>query len=88
MKQRVLSKTSPFHVKKNSVILSDIVPPFSSPRRATGEDKFFVFSSLFLPASDEKPGGHAMQATPIGHLAPHRDRAGRPHSPCATIGQG
>jgi hypothetical protein len=28
-----------------------------------------------------------MQATPIGHLAPHRDRAGRPHSPCATIGR-
>jgi len=38
-------------LKKNSVTLSDTVPPFSSPRRATEEDKFFVFSSLFLPAS-------------------------------------
>jgi len=43
MKRCVLSKTTPFHVKKkgerNGVVLSDTVPLPSSPGRAAGEEK-------------------------------------------------
>jgi len=41
-----------------------------------------------MPPYNEKPGGHALQSTPIGHLAQRRGRAGRPRSPCAMIGRG
>jgi hypothetical protein len=34
-----------FFLKQNSVVLSDTISSSSSPGRATGEDKFFVFSS-------------------------------------------
>jgi hypothetical protein len=47
MKQCVLSKTKPFHIKKkdqNGVVLNDTIPLSSSPGRAAGEErKGFVF---------------------------------------------
>jgi hypothetical protein len=49
MKRRVLSKTTPFHVKKkeqNGVVLSETIPPSSSPGRAAGEERNFCFFLL------------------------------------------
>jgi hypothetical protein len=48
----VVMRTMLFHVKKkeqNDVVLSDTVPPPSSPRRATGEDRNLCFSFISSP---------------------------------------
>jgi hypothetical protein len=37
--------------EQNSVVLSDTIPPSSSPGHAVGEDITFIFSSLILSAS-------------------------------------
>jgi len=76
----------------------------SSPGRAAGEEKFFVFFPLFLPLPptcsvraktrchpphDEKAEKSCPASdTPIGHLSRHRDRAGELCAPCAAMGRG
>jgi hypothetical protein len=89
----VVMRTMSFHVKKkeqNGVVLSDIIPPSSSPGRAKGKIEICV-SHLFLPRvhtppHNEKPTKPSLQTTPIGHLIRRRGRAGRPLSLCIVIG--
>jgi len=89
----VVMRTMSFHVKKkeqNGVVLSDTIPPSSSPGRAKGKIEICV-SHLFLPRvhtppHNEKPTKPSLQTTPIGHLIRRRGRAGRPLSLCIVIG--
>jgi hypothetical protein len=80
--------------KQNGVVLSDTVPPSSSPRRATGEENSFCFFLLysFLPCALPKPdapspiimknqGSRALPATPIGPI--NRAAIGMPLLPFA-----
>jgi hypothetical protein len=86
--------------KQNGVVLSDTVPPSSSPGRAAGEENNFCFFLLYsflpraLPKSDaprpiimKNRGSRALPATPIGHLVSRRGRAGKGCSPCTAIGR-
>jgi hypothetical protein len=85
-------------IEQNSVILSDTVPPSSSPERVAGEDRSFCFFLLysFLPRALPKPeaprllmmrnrGSRALPATPTGQLTWRRGRAGKPCSPCSPF---
>jgi hypothetical protein len=68
MKRHILSKTTPFHVKKkkeqNGVVLSDTVLPSSSPGRAVGKKETFVF--FFFNSSCPSPSPRA-QPNPKPH---------------------
>jgi hypothetical protein len=101
MKRRGLSKTTPFHVKKklleqNSVVLSDTVPPSSSPGRVVREGSkfnYFLLSSLTPPCHVlcQNPKPHASSWWETGGAVPcqptwRRGRAAKPCSLCVAIG--
>jgi hypothetical protein len=66
MKRRVLSKTTPFHVKKKNT-RNDTVPLSSSPERAAGDERkvlFFLASlSRHMPAKTDPPCTLMMEKT-------------------------